>query len=404
MLLPSKALIFLLLTLTTPLSAQQSVSQPSTPTMSGPSIDNDIFFAHITPPLPPDWTWPRLKAALSDQSSFLALPESTRSLLVAHREARDAHFRSIRGADEAARWRRFQIAMRGLRPAGHVRTEEEEEEEEEKNPLNIVSAVEDLSPEEIAVMERFDMPLEQVGTALFEIAEVMHRWDLETWGFMVFRTGGYAAGQAGRWDEFWTRWVEKVSERLGELVTVGICFTGLQEDDEGFEERFRVMHDAAMAGGIIPRWRLLVYDDEALSGWGPDGARALFRELLRVDEEEEEEGSDSKPKRIPVGVDWDLCLMVDDDVMSSLLDEGRRPYVVGVLSDFNDKEVGDDTEALHFKIALESVVDLWRQVQVQHPGDLMEGSEGKIYISPGVFVDDDSGGVTQSGEVEHDLL
>lgn len=284
--------------------------------------------------------------------------------------------------------RRSQIAIRSLRPPGHVPSTPETTAE--KSPLDIAPAAEDLTLDERAVVERFGLPIEQVGTPLFEIAEVMYRSKSEYWGFMVFRTCGYgsAAGQA-RWDEFWRRWVNMVNDRLGRLVMDGIYSTGLREDDEGFEARFQEMYGAAMAGGILPRFRLEVNDHEAMSGWGPQEVRGVFREMLKMDEEEE--GDDSKPNRVPVGVDWDLCLMVDEGVVSSLLDEreGRRPYIIGVLSDINDKEIGNGIEALHFKIALESVVDLWRQVQVQHPNDLMQGSEGKIYISPGVFEDDD---------------
>ncbi|KAK3936551.1 hypothetical protein QBC46DRAFT_394850 [Diplogelasinospora grovesii] len=353
--------------------------------MSGPSIDNDAMF-HDLPPLPAGWDWKRYKSLQPDE--WDTVPDAEKSLIRAYEEARNAEWRDICGADEAARYRRFQIAMRSLRPAGHVPSTTAEE----KSPLDIAPAAEDLTLYERAVVERFGIPIEQVGTPLFEIAEVMYRSKLEYWGFMVFRTCGYgsAAGQA-RWDEFWRRWVKMVNDRLGRLVMDGIYSTGLQEDDEGFETRFQEMYNAAMAGGILPRFRLQVNDYEAMSGWGPQEVRGIFREMLKEMEEQEEDGDDSQPKRVPVGVDWDLCLMVDEGAMSSLLDEreGRRPYIIGVLSDINDKEIGDDIEAEHFKIALESVVDLWRQVQVQHPNDLIQGSEGKIYISPNVFEDDD---------------
>jgi hypothetical protein len=273
-------------------------------------------------------------------------------------------------------------------PPGYVPSTPETTEE--RSPLDIVPAVEDLTPDELAVVEYYDLPIEQVGTPLFEIAEVMYRWKFEYWGFMVYRTCGYGSAGQARWDEFWRRWVGMMNDRLVGLLMDGLYSTGLKEDDEGFETRFQEMYGDAIAGGILPRFRLQVNEYEGMSGWGPQEVRGLFREVLKM--ELEGEGDGGKPDRVPLGVDWDLCLMVDEGVVSSLLDEreGRSPYIVGVLSDINEMEIGDDVEALYFKIALESVVDLWRQVQLQHPSDLMlEGSEGKIYISPGVFEDDD---------------
>jgi hypothetical protein len=95
--------------------------------------------------------------------------------------------------------------------------------------------------------------------------------------------------------------------------------------------------------------------------------------------------------------------MVDEGVVSSLLDqrEGKRPYIIGVLSDLDldddsdedyddDDEIPEDPEVVQFKIALDSVVDLWRQIQVQDVKDMeLVSPEGKIYVSPGVFEDDD---------------
>ncbi len=198
----------------------------------------------------------------------------------------------------------------------------------------------------------------------------MHRQECEYWGFMTFRVWGYgsAAGRLARWDEFWRRWGRMMNDQLGRLVMDGINSTGLQAGDERFEARFKEMYEAAMAGGM-----------------GPQEARAVFREMLKLDEEEDE----SMPNRVPVGVDARLCLMVDEGVVSSLLDEreGSRPYIIGVLSDIDDEEITDEAEAVHFKLSLESVVDLWRQIQVQYVNALVP-PEGKIYISPGVFEDD----------------
>ncbi|RYP35220.1 hypothetical protein DL767_003886 [Monosporascus sp. MG133] len=176
-----------------------------------------------------------------------------------------------------------------------------------------------LTPDELVIVERFGMPREQVGTPLFEIAE------------------GQQA-EATRWDEFWRRWGKMMNDRLGRLVMDGIWSTGLvlQDGDEGAEARFRDMYEAATAGGILARWR------------------GVFREMLKLDEDDDE----SMPNRVPVGVDAGLCLMVDGDVVSSLLDEGRRPYIIGVLSDIDDDEITDEAEAVQFKIPLEFVMDL----------------------------------------------
>jgi hypothetical protein len=110
-----------------------------------------------------------------------------------------------------------------------------------------------------------------------------------------------------------------------------------------------------------------------------------WHEMLKLDEEEDE----SLPNRVPVGVDPSLCLMEDEGVVSSQLDEreGRRPYIIGSLSDIDEAEIPDKAEAVHFKIALEFIVNLWRQIQVQNFYDLMP-PDGKIYISPGTFEDD----------------
>lgn len=358
--------------------------------MSGPSIDHDLFFNHL-PPLPAGWDWKRFKSLSPEE--WDEVPDAEKSLILAHVDARRVEWRDICGADDAARERLRQISMRSLRESGHVPLEAGlEAEQGEKNPLDITPAAEDLTPEERAIVEHYGLPLWQVGTALFEIAEVMYRTKAERWGFMLFRTCGYrsATGQA-RWEEYWRRVNEMVTERLGQLVAVGISHTGLQEDHEGFEERFQEIYKAAMLGGIPARFQLHGFGHETISDWGPQDVRGLFREMLKDEEDnEEEEEGDRKPQRVPQGLDVDLCLMVDEGAMSSLLDrrEGRRPYVIGVLSDFNDPDVGDDIEAEYFKIALESIIDLPRQLEMQHPRDLYNGSEGKIYISPGVFEDD----------------
>ena len=214
----------------------------------------------------------------------------------------------------------------------------------------------------------------------------MHRNKCKYWGFMAFRVWGYesAAGQA-RSREFCQRVGDMLNDRFSTLAVQGVKNTGLQDEDEGFGARFKEMYDAAMTGGVLPLWQLIIKEHEALNGHGPQEVREDFRMMLKLDEE----GDDSMPYRVPRGIDAELCLMIDEGVVSSLLDEreGRTPYIIGVLSDIDDEGVPEDAEALYFKIALESVVDLWRQIQVQAVNVLVP-PEGKIYISPGVFVDD----------------
>ncbi|KAK3936684.1 hypothetical protein QBC46DRAFT_452560 [Diplogelasinospora grovesii] len=348
--------------------------------MSGPSIDNDAFFIDL-PPLPAGWDWQRYRSLQPGELS--ALPDAEQSLIRAHQQERLAQWYDIRGADEVAASRLSQLQLRraGLLPSKPGTTA--------AAPAAAAGGEHDdhLTPDERAVVERFGLPFEEVGTPLFEIAEVMHRKGCEYWGFMAFRVWGYesAAGQA-RSHEFWQRWGKMINDRLSKLAVNGIKNTGLRDEDEGFEARFKEMYDAAMTGGILPRWQLIIKEHEALNGLGPQEVREDFRAMLKLDDEEDE----SMPNRVPIGVDPGLCLMVDEGVVSSLLDEreGKRPYIIGVLSDIDDQEVADDAEALHFKIALESVVDLWRQIQVQSVMTLLP-PEGKIYISPGVFEDDD---------------
>ncbi|KAB5577904.1 hypothetical protein GE09DRAFT_1087737 [Coniochaeta sp. 2T2.1] len=159
-----------------------------------------------------------------------------------------------------------------------------------------------------------------------------------------------------------------------------------------------------MEGGIVQKWSLLIFQKEPLEGMKSEGVRDIFREFLKADREialgllAEKNAPDVT---VPDGVDADLCFMIDEGVVSSLLDQhpGKRPYIIGILSDLNldfdededdddEEETPDDDELVQFKIALDSVVDLWRQCWVQDVKELVP-PVGKIYISPGVWEDDD---------------
>lgn len=358
--------------------------------MSGPSLHNDAFF-HDLPPLPTGWDWNRVVSAKPVE--LAALPDDQQSLIRAHREARVGQWRGICGADNAAAHRCSQMTRRALervggllpRPPGTAPPERAIDLVKLAAGEYTVGELEDeLTPDELAVVQRFALPREQVGTPLFKIAEVMYRQECEYWGFVTFRVCGYGSA-APRWDEFMGRWHEMMKGRLERLILDGIKKTGLRETDEGAEARFQDLYAATAAGGVMSRWQLIVRGHADMNGIGPQEVREIFRVMLKVDEEEDE----SLPNRVPIGVDPGLCLMVDEGVLSSLLDEreGRRPYIIGVLSDIDEADIPDEAEAVHFKIALGSVVDLWRQIQVQNVYDLVP-PEGTIYVSPGVFEDD----------------
>jgi hypothetical protein len=373
--------------------------------MSGPSLDNDDFFRDLDPPPPEGWDWKRIQAVPLGSEEWNALPEAQKFEIMAYRQARQARWAEIRGADDAAAARAYSLLLRRevdltIHPPSTSQAERKAARRAEK-------ARGFLTPEELAVVQRYDLPQEQVGTPLFEVAEVMHRRNCDYWGFWVFRVCGYASPAAReRWDEFDTRFRTMIGDRLGRLVMDGMVNAGLRKEDDGFEERFCAMYKERLEQGVVPRWATLVKEKEVMEGMGASDVREIFREWLKS-EKEVADGTlaeeDAPPDKIPPGVDRDLCLMVDEGVVSSLLDqrEGKRPYIIGVLSgldldydededeDEDDDEVPEDPdEVVQFKIALESVVDLWRQIQVQDVEELVP-PEGKIYVSPGVFVDDD---------------
>lgn len=195
-----------------------------------------------------------------------------------------------------------------------------------------------LTPEELAVVQRYDLPQEQVSTPFFEVAEVMYRRNCSYWGFWVFRVCGYESPAAReRWDEFNTKFRTIIGDSLGRLVMNGMANAGLKKEDDGFEERFYTMYKERVEQGIVPRSATLVKENEVMEGMGASDIREVFREWLKS-EKEVADGTlaeeDAPLDKIPPGVDRDLCLTVDEGVVSSLLDqrEGKRPYIIGVLS------------------------------------------------------------------------
>lgn len=339
-----------------------------------------------------------------------ALPEDLQSRLRDYRHARYNRWLEIRGADDAAAQRAAMLQLKRLdlipRPPRRTRAQQKAARAEE-------AGRDFLTPDELAVVERYGLPKEQVGTPLFEIAEVMHRQEYEVWGLWMIRTCLYCdpAGQA-RWDEFSQKLTAIVSETIGRWVTQGMVNTELREEDEDFERRFKAMYEDRMHGGVVSRWALVNFEREELEGTQAKEVRELFREVLKMTNAVEwgELTVEEATVTVPRGINVDLCLMIDEGVVSSLLDQrqDQRPYIIGILSDISfdddededegedededededdDKETPDDSEVVQFKIALDSLVDLWRQCQVQEVKDLVPPA-GKIYISPGVWEDD----------------
>ncbi|RKU43063.1 hypothetical protein DL546_000541 [Coniochaeta pulveracea] len=351
--------------------------------MSGPSIDDDAFFKDLPPP-PEGWDWMRSKSTSS--AEWDALPKELQSRLRDYRNARYNRWVEIRGADDAAAQRAAMLQARRLdlipRPDGRTRAQQKAARAEE-------AGRDFLTPDELAVVDRYGLPKEQVGTPLFEIAEVMHRREYEA-----------------RWDEFSQKLTAILSETIGRWVMEGMVNTELRKEDEDFERRFKPMYEDRMHGGVVSRWALVDFEREELEGTQAKDLREVFREVLKMTKEVErgELTLEEAKITVPRGINVDLCLMIDEGVVSSLLDQrqDQRPYIIGILSDISldddedededededdDGETPDDSEVVQFKIALDSLVDLWRQCQVQEVKDLVPPA-GKIYISPGVWEDD----------------
>jgi hypothetical protein len=245
--------------------------------MSGPALDNDDFFQDLDPPPPEGWDWKRIQAVPPGSEEWKALPEAQQVNLMAYRQARHGRWMQIRGADDAAAQRAYSLLMR--REVDLTIYPPSMSQAERKAARRAEKARDFLTPDELAVVQRYDLPKEQVGTPLFEIAEIMHRQDIDYWGFWAIRVWGYAAPEARkRWDEFTTRWGEMMGKRLSRLVMEGMLKAGLKKEDDDFEERFKVMYEERMNQGIVPRWEILIEDDELLEGMGADDVREMFRE------------------------------------------------------------------------------------------------------------------------------
>jgi hypothetical protein len=182
---------------------------------------------------------------------------------------------------------------------------------------------------------------------LFRVAKTMYGIGAESWGFVVVKTWGYKAEERERWGAFWKRWEEVSDMKLRNMGAVG-------DLREGFAGRLQ--------------W-FLVEDEERLGGKSVEEVRGIFADLVQ------DEGG------IPNGLDLDLCLMVDEETVGSLLDgEREEAFVVGVDVNSEETEDGQEDEYPgHFKISVDVVVpELWETLQRQAPYELYPGG-GEIY-------------------------
>jgi hypothetical protein len=102
-------------------------------------------------------------------------------------------------------------------------------------------------------------------------------------------------------------------------------------------------------------------------------------------------------EHIPLGLDLDLCLMIDKESVDSLLDreetssallapEEEKAFVWGVDVNYNDdddeggEEGGGDSEyPSHFKISASVLIpELWHTLNAESPGKLYPG-KGQIF-------------------------
>jgi hypothetical protein len=198
---------------------------------------------------------------------------------------------------------------------------------------------------------------------LFDVAKSMHSMGAEAWGFVVFKTWGYKEGERQRWDAFWRRWNDVMDRRLRDMGAAG-------DLREGFPGKLR--------------WWLV--DHETMDGKWFNEVRDCFAELVEEAEE-----------HIPLGLDLDLCLMIDKESVDSLLDreessgallapEEEKAFVWGVDVNYYDGDNKEDEEGSgdseypgHFKISVSVLIpELWHTLNAQSPDELYPG-KGQIF-------------------------
>ncbi|CAM5999589.1 unnamed protein product [Sphagnum balticum] len=311
-------------------------------------------------PLPAGWDSDRIYSTNEVDEDYASLPASDQQLIQAWRAA-DAELMNARLRAQISAYTDSVNASRSA--AG----------------LNTIEEADRAFAEEMGIKD-FD-PVTQGG--LFDVATQMKRLGAEAWGFVVFKTWGYKDGERERWDEYWRKWEEVMQGRLRDMGAKGDLKEGI-------------------TGKLL--WWLV--DEVSMDGKGVRECRECMRELVEEAEE-----------HIPLGVDLDLCLVVDRECVDSLLEGGdEKAWVWGVDVDYGDdddeeegeggvnEEDGEDEEEDgneeeeeneageggegegrnpeypgHFKISVSVLMpELWHTLDAQTP-DKLYPSKGMIY-------------------------
>jgi hypothetical protein len=166
--------------------------------------------------------------------------------------------------------------------------------------------------------------------------------NLDIWSFVVFKTWGYG-NDVEMWTRFWSKWQAFMDDLLRE--------NGIEDPRTG------------LAGKLV--WHLV--KDHSLDGAEIERVREKFEGPV--------EGG-----TLPMGLELDLCLLVDGACVRSLLDQTRDsvPFVIGVMSDRATEEAGTDSGGT-FNIAIEMLIpDVWYLLSELSPGRLDPG-DGVMY-------------------------
>ena len=307
------------------------------------------------PPLPAGWDSDRIYSTNEADEDYTSLPASEQQLIRAWRTA-DAELMNTHLRAQISAYTDSVNASRSA--AG----------------LNTIKEAEKVFAEEMG-MKDFD-PVTQGG--LFDVAKQMKRLNAEAWGFVVFKTWGYKDRERERWDEYWRKWEEGMEERLRDMGAKGDLKEGI-------------------TGKLL--WWLV--DEVSMDGKGVRECRESMRELVEEAEE-----------YIPLGLDLDLCLVVDRDCVDSLLEGGgEKAWVWGVDVNYdNSDDIEEDEEPInedngedeeeeeneeeddnktgegrnseypgHFKISVSVLMpELWHTLDKRAPDKLYPG-RGMIY-------------------------
>lgn len=259
--------------------------------------------------------WTAARALSLPPLEFARLPPATRSQIQAYLDAMVAA-----GAQ----------ALAGGNDEGEDADGDEEEERE------------DMTEEEMArIAQEKGFHFSDLRGVFSNIAQQMVDENLDVWGFVVYKTWGYG-NDAETWTRYWSKWQEFMDDLFRE--------NGVTEDPR-----------TGLAGKLI--WHLV--EDEALNGASVEQVRESFERLVETE-------------TLPMGLELDLCLLVDRPSAQSLLERTDEsvPFVVGVMSNRATEDAG--TEGV-FKIAMDVLIpDVWYLLSEVSPGHLDPGG-GVIY-------------------------